>query len=276
MDFPHIKDQVNYAECDVSDKNKLEYIIKKEGITYVIHLAGILSALAEREPELAKKVNVDSIHYLFRLSIKYKLSLFIPSTIGVFGPDSPKTNVPLRGVINPIGKYGVTKLFMENLGNYYKNFYNVDFRSVRYVGVISPEEFAYNGSTDYATEIFFRAQDSESYDVCLSKDRRLPMSYVDDIMDGTIKLIEAPKEKLLESTYNMNCCNFTPQEMAEEIKRYYPRLKVGYKPDIRDQISSTWPYHYDDSASRRDWGWNPKYDTLEKIAKIMYEKTTRI
>lgn len=201
--------------------------------------------------------------------------MFIPSTIGVFGPDTPKTNVPILGIRNPIGFYGVSKLFMENLGNYYKTFYNLDFRSVRYIGVMSPQEFAYNGSTDYATEIFFKAKRKEEYNICLSADRRLPMAYIDDILDGTLQLIEAPKDHITCGTYNMNCCDFTPEEMYNEVRKYYPEFKVNYKPDIRDTISKTWPFNYDDSASRKDWGWNPKYNSVEKLAKVMFEETTR-
>ncbi len=193
----------------------------------------------------------------------------------MFGPDTPKTNVPLQGVRNPTGFYGVSKLYLENLGNYYKAFYNCDFRSVRYIGVISPEEFAYNGSTDYATEIFFKAKRNQHYNICLSSHRRLPMGYIDDIMDGTMQLIEAPRDSLTCSTYNMNICDFTPEEMYNEVKKYYPDFKVDYVPDIRDTISSTWPYNFDDTMSRKDWGWKPKYDTVEKIAKVMYEETRK-
>jgi len=273
IDYSKLSPELKYIKLDITDKENLEYIIKNEGITNICHLAGILSALAEREPELAKKVNIDSVHYIFRLAVKYNLAIFIPSTIGVFGPDTPKENVPLLGIRNPIGFYGVAKLLMENLGNYYKSFYNVDFRSIRYVGVMSHDEYVGFGSTDYSSEIFFKARKEEKYTICLSENRRLPMVYIDDCIDGTINLLKAPKEKLKFATYNMNCCNFDPKECVEAVRKYYPNLEIEYKPDIRDAISKNWPYHYEDSASRSDWGWNPKYDTLEKIAEIMYERT---
>lgn len=265
--------QLKYIKLDVTDRESLEYVVKNESITNVIHLAGILSALAERDPELAKKVNIDSVHYIFRLAIKYNLSIFIPSTIGVFGPDTEKENVPIFGLRNPIGFYGVSKVLMENLGNYYKNFYNIDFRSIRYVGVVSPHEYAYNGSTDYASEIFFKAKREQKFAICLSENRRLPMAYIDDVINGTLQLLDAPKENLKYSTYNMHACHFNPKECVEVVKKYYPNFQYEYKPDIRDQISKNWPYHYDDLASRSDWGWNPKYDSIEKIAEIMYNKT---
>jgi nucleoside-diphosphate-sugar epimerase len=163
---------------------------------------------------------------------------------------------------------------MENLGNYYKSFYNLDFRSIRYVGVISPMEFAYNGSTDYATEIFFKARNHEKYSICLSENRRLPMCYIDDIIGGTLKFIEAPHENLTMGSYNINGCHFDPKEMVDVIRdKYYPGLEVDYVPELRDSMSKNWPYHYDDSASRADWGWNPQYNTIEKIAEKMYNKT---
>lgn len=199
--------------------------------------------------------------------------MYIPSSISVFGPDSPKENVPLDGIRNPLGFYGVSKVFMENLGNYYKKFYNIDFRSVRYVGVISNFEFAYNGSTDYTTEVFFKARKENYYSCCLSPDRKLPMAFIEDIIDGTIDLIKAPKEKLSSGTYNMQSMSFTPEEYFNEVKKYYPELEIEYNPDMRDTISKNWPYGFDDSASRKDWGWKPKYDTIEKLCKRMYDDT---
>ena len=160
------------------------------------------------------------------------------------------------------------------MGNYYKKFYNMDFRSIRYIGVISPMEYAYNGSTDYATEIFFKARKKEHYNICLKSSTRLPMAYIDDVIDGTMQLLEAPKDNLTVGTYNMNCVDFSPLELYTEVKKYYPELTVDYKPDIRDTMANSWPHHYDDTSSRNDWGWNPKYDTLEKLVKIMYDNTS--
>lgn len=260
-----------YLKLDVTNRNHLKEVINEEKITNVIHLASILSSLAEKYHDLARKVNVDSVLNLFELATESNFSLFIPSTIAVYGNDASKTGVGLSTKTTPSSFYGVSKVLMENLGTYYKLKHSIDFRSIRYIGVVSPFEYAYNGSTDYASEIFFKAKRKEEYDICLSNHRILPMAYIDDIINGTIDLLDAPKEKITEGVYNINSCSFSVDQMVKLIKIKYPDFKYKIKPDLRDQISSTWPYNYDDSKARSDWNWRPKYDSLEKIFDVMDE-----
>lgn len=162
---------------------------------------------------------------------------------------------------------------MENLGHYYKVKHGVDFRSLRYIGVMSPIEYAYNGSTDYASEVFYKIKRGENYDICLNKDRKLPMAYIDDIVDGTIKLLEASSDRLTQSVYNINCVDFDPEQIMAQLIKKFPKFEFRYKPDLRDEYAKTWPYNYDDHDARKDWGWNPKYDSLDKIIKKMIEET---
>lgn len=196
--------------------------------------------------------------------------MFIPSTCAVFGPDCPKTNVKPDQVRNPVGYFGVSKLFLENLGYYYNKTYNCDFRSIRYNSVVSPIKYNYNGSTDYPSEVFFKAEKGQEYTFCLAENRTLGMCYIDDIVDGTINLIEAPRERLSQTTYNINACYFSPGEYIAQMKRYYPDLEVKYKPDVRDIYTQTWPCHFDDTLARSDWGWNPQYDSVGKIVDAMF------
>lgn len=158
------------------------------------------------------------------------------------------------------------------MGNYYKSAFGVDFRSIRYIGVISPKEYAYNGSTDYASELFHKLKKQEKHSICLTENRKLPLVYIDDVIDGTIQLLEAKKEKLSQSVYNMNCVDFSPKELIEVVKRTHSEYQYEYNPDIRDTYASSWPYNYDDSAARSDFGWNPKYNTIEKIVEKMFKE----
>lgn len=201
------------------------------------------------------------------------IRLFIPSTIAIYGNDAPKSNVTNEIKPNPSSLYGVSKVFMENLGSYYNVKYGVDFRSIRYIGVVSPYEYAYNGSTDYASEIFFKAKRNQHYTIGLSKERRLPMAYIDDIIDGTIDFLDAENSKLTERVYNMNSCDFSVNEMTDQIQMIYPNFTYECKPDIRDKISMTWPYNYNDATARKDWNWSPKYDSLDKIVNKMIRET---
>ena len=261
--------QAEYIQIDVTDRSDLEYVITDKKISTVIHLAGLISAESEDKQEKAKKLNIDSVHFLFRLALKYKLKLFIPSTCGVYGPDAAKTNVKQDEVRNPLQYWGVSKLFVENLGHYYKQAYNCDFRSIRYKPIVSPVEYEFNGTTDYASELFLKGEENKDYTISLSENRILSMAYIDDLIDGTIQLIEAPLEKLTQTTYNIETCHFTTKEYVQEFKKYYPNIKVEYKPNVRDVLVQGWPYHFDDSAAKNDWGWKPQYDTLEKIVSKM-------
>ena len=267
-----IGDEYNYQELDICDYKKVEEILKEEKITNVVNLASILSALAEKYPDLAKKVNIDSTVNLFEMARKYQFEIFFPSTIAIYGDDAPKNKVDEFVKPSPSSLYGCSKVFMENLGYYYHIKYGVDFRSVRYIGVISPFEYAYNGSTDYASEIFYKAKRNEHYKICLSAERRLPMAYIDDIIDGTLQFISAPRINLTQSTYLLNSCDFSVNEMVDKVKEVYPKFSFEYQPDLRDQIAKTWPYNYNDCRAILDWGWSPKYNSLDKIVKKMIEE----
>lgn len=202
----------------------------------------------------------------------YGYSVFIPSTIGVYGSENKKVNVNLNTKPVPTTIYGVSKIFLENLGYYYKKVYGVDFRSIRYIGVISPKEYMYNGSTDYASEMFQKIKKNEKHFICLTKDRRLPMAYIDDIIDGTLLLLNTDKKMLSECIYNINSVDFSPEEIISNTLNKNIEYKYEYKPDIRDTYASTWPYNYDDSKARSDFGWNPVYNSIDKIVEKMIEE----
>jgi threonine 3-dehydrogenase len=261
----------NYEQLDVRNKEKYEYLVKHNNVNYVLHLAGIISALGERNPQLAKEVNIDSVFTTFELAKKYSLQLFIPSTIAVYGGDYNRFNVSPDLKPVPSTLYGCTKILMENLGYYYKTNFGLDFRCIRYTGVVSPFEYAYNGSAYYATEIFYKAVREGKYSINLSKDRRIPLCHLDDIITGTIKYIEAPKERLNRTVYNIHGLDFTPEEIVNEIKKHLTKFEAVYEPKIQDTIAATWPSSLNDIEARSDWGWNPDYSSIDKLVRDMLE-----
>lgn len=266
----------NYVQLDVRDKVKFDEIVKSEGINYIVHLAGILSVLAEKKPILAKEVNVDSVFTSLDLAVKYNTKIFIPSTVIVYAGDQVnRPYVNLDTIPEPRLLYGICKVFMEGLGNYYSNKHNLDFRCLRYSGVVSPFEYEYNGTVYYATEMFFKAVREKAYSVVLSPERKVPMSHLDDIIEGTIQILEAEKSKLTRRVYNIAGLSFSPQELANEIKKHIPDFKVEYKPQQHDYIAARMPHVMDDKESRTDFGWNPRYNNLEILVKEMLDIARR-
>jgi threonine 3-dehydrogenase len=155
------------------------------------------------------------------------------------------------------------------MGNYYNKKYDLDFRSLRYPGVLSPEEPG-GGTTDYAIWIFYEALKNKKYTCFLGSDVRLPMMLMSDCLKSTFDLIEAPNEKLKHRTFNVTAMSFTPEELANEIKKYIPDFEITYEPDFRDGIARTWPQSLDDSVAREEWGWQPEFE-FEDMVKVMLE-----
>ena len=181
----------------------------------------------------------------------------------------PKNNVPNSIALKPTTIYGVTKVFMENMGNYYHVKHSVDFRSMRYPGVISPYEYESHGTTDYASEIFFAALKRIEYKICLSPDVVLPMTYLDDVVKGTLDLMFAESNKLTTRVYNIQGLSFSCQELADAIEKNYAGFKYRYEPDFRDAIAKTWPHDLNDELARNDWNWNPKCKSVSSLIEIM-------
>jgi threonine 3-dehydrogenase len=160
---------------------------------------------------------------------------------------------------------------MENMGNYYKNKHNVDFRSLRYPGVISPYEYESHGTTDYASEIFFSAIKKKDYKICLSPETALPMAYLDDIIDGTIQFMESEVNSLSSRVYNVQGLSFSCEELASALAKHYHGFTYRYEPDFRDKIAKNWPQSIDDTLARKDWNWDPKCKDVDSLISIMKE-----
>jgi len=264
-----------YITFDATNRDDIERAIKKYNIGTIYHMAAVLSATGEENPQLAWHVNMDSLYNVLELAREYKIRLFYPSSIAVFGPTTPRDNTPQDTILAPTTMYGVTKVTGELLCDYYFLKYGVDVRGLRYPGIISSETPPGGGTTDYAVEIFYEAIKHKRYTCFVSKETVLPMMYMPDAIKATLDLMDAEASRLVHhSNFNIAAMSFSAGELAEEIKKHIPEFVCEYKPDFRQKIADSWPKTIDDSAAREEWGWQPDYD-LPNMAKDMLEKLTK-
>ncbi|ORX93991.1 L-threonine dehydrogenase [Basidiobolus meristosporus CBS 931.73] len=258
-----------YVHADVLNYQQLESLVVDFDIDWVVHLSAILSAVGEKNTAKALAVNVTGFQNVLDLAKNHGLRIFSPSTIGAFGVSTPKDNTPDLTIQRPNTIYGITKVNMELMGEYYHEKYGVDFRSVRYPGIISADTMPGGGTTDYAVEIFHEALKTGKYECFLSKDTSLPMMYLPDCLRGTADFLEAPNEQLKQRIYNMAAVSFTPAEITEAIRAHIPDFEISYAPDFRQAIADSWPRSLDDSAARRDWNWKHEYDTAGMVEDML-------
>src|SRR6056297_1536455 len=268
-----IMDGGPFVKLDAMDKKKLEGIIDEYGITEIYHLAAILSGNAEKNPKWAWDLNMNSLFNVLDVAREKNIQkVFWPSSMGAFGPTTPEWDTPQTTVMEPTTVYGISKLAGVRWVEYYHQKYDMDIRSLRYPGLISYKTEAGGGTTDYAVEIFYEAIKCSNYKCFLSEDLALPMMFMDDAVNATIQLMEAPEEDIkVRSSYNLGGISFTAKELEGEIQKYIPELEVTYKPDFRQKIAESWPRRISDEAAQKDWGWKDEFD-LEKMTKVMIEK----
>lgn len=254
------------------DYNSILGIIKKYKVSEVYLMAAMLSATGEKFPEKAWELNMNSLFNVLNIAKEGIIKkVFWPSSIAVFGPTTPKENTPQETIMEPSTVYGISKQTGERWCEYYFNKYGVDVRSIRYPGIISWKTDPGGGTTDYAIEIYHNALLKGSYTSFLNKETKLPMMYMDDAIKATIKIMDAQPENIkIRSSYNLAAMSFTPEEIAEEIKKIIPEFTISYNSDFRQKIADSWPKSIDDSRAREDWGWQHEFD-LEKMSKNMLE-----
>tara|TARA_B110000908_G_scaffold168722_1_gene224240 strand:- start:4377 stop:5318 length:942 start_codon:yes stop_codon:yes gene_type:complete len=259
---------------DATDKEAVLRVVKKYNVSQVYLLAAMLSVTAEQYPKKAWDLNMNSLLGVLDLAKeKHIKQVYWPSSIAVFGPTTPKKNTPQKTIMEPSTVYGISKLAGEFWCNYYHEKYGVDVRTIRYPGIISWKTKPGGGTTDYAIDIYFKALKEGKFECFLSEKTRLPMMYMDDAVAATIQLMQAkPADVKLRTGYNLAAIDFTPEEMALEIKKHIPDFKISYNPDFRQQIADSWPSSIDDSEARKDWNWKHKFDlssmTTEMLANI--------
>jgi nucleoside-diphosphate-sugar epimerase len=272
-----IKNAGPFEFVNVLEKDTLKSIFQKYKPTQVYLLAALLSATGEQNPKLAWDLNMNGLLNVLDLAQEFKTSkIYWPSSIAVFGPNSPKVYTPQYCVMDPNTVYGISKLAGERWCEYYFHKYGIDVRSIRYPGLISWKAAPGGGTTDYAIHIFHDALKKSSYHSFLSADTELPMMYMDDAIRGTIELMDAPAQNIrIRSSYNFTGMSFTPETLANEIKKHIPTFKLTYTDhDPRQAIASSWPKSINDSQSKSDWGWKPEFD-LAKMTLEMFNNLKR-
>lgn len=225
-------------------------------------MAAMLSATAEKFPMRAWNLNMNSLFNVLNLAKEKKIDkVFWPSSIAVFGPNTPRENTPQSTIMEPTTVYGISKQSGERWCNYYHKKYGVDVRSVRYPGLISWKTMPGGGTTDYAIEIYHKALSDKSYSCFLKEDTKLPMMFMDDAIRATIQLMETKSDNIkIRSSYNLAAMSFTPAEIAKNIQNHIPEFKIAYKPDFRQDIADSWPSSINDTEAQKDWGWQPKFE----------------
>ena len=271
-----LKNSGPFETVDVTDKRLIEKTIRKHDIDTIYHMAAILSAAGEENPQLAWNVNVNGTLNILDVAREHGIfRVWIPSSIAVFGPETPAVDAPQETVLKPRTMYGLTKVTCELLGNYYFEKFRLDVRGVRYPGIISSRTVPRGGTTDYAVEIFYEAIKHKHYTCFLREDTVLPMMYMPDCLKATIELMGADLSGCKNRIdFNITAMSFSPRELAEEIKKHIPEFTIEYKPDSRQAIADSWPKTIDDSAARQAWCWKPDFD-LSAMTKDVLEKLGR-
>lgn len=251
-----------FEVIDVMNAQGLLEIVKRHNINQVYLLAALLSATAEKMPKFGWDLNMQGLFNVLDLA-KEKIiqKVYWPSSIAVFGPNTPSINTPQFTIMEPSTVYGISKQAGERWCEYYFKKYAVDVRSLRYPGLIGWKSAPGGGTTDYAVHIFHEALKSGSYECFLSENTTLPMMYMPDAIKATIGIMQADSQKVkIRSSYNLSGFSFSPKEIALEIKKHIPNFTISYKPDSRQQIADSWPKSIDSSEANKDWGWAPEYD----------------
>jgi threonine 3-dehydrogenase len=268
---PELKEAGPFERLDVTSPEDITTAIKRYGVDTIYHLAAILSAKGEQDSSLAWRVNMNGTYNILEVARELRVrQVFIPSSIAVFGPETPKIKTPQQTVLRPKTIYGVTKVAGELLGEYYVRRFGLDVRGCRYPGIISYKTPPGGGTTDYAVAIFHEAIIHNKYTCFLREDTVLPMMYMPDCLKAAITLMEAEFGRLRHHTdFNVAAMSFSPAELAAEIKKFMPGFMIEYKPDERQAIAETWPQSIDDSAAREEWGWQPDYDLPHMVEDML-------
>ncbi|GAA4203299.1 NAD-dependent epimerase/dehydratase family protein [Pedobacter jeongneungensis] len=270
-----------YLQFNVLDRIQLGSILRNYGITQIYHLAAMLSAKGEKNPQQAWTLNMDGLLHVLDASVECGIKkIFWPSSIAVFGPDAQKINCPQVNSSIPSTVYGISKAAGEHWCQYYHQTYGLDIRSLRFPGLISYKALPGGGTTDYAVDIFHSAVAGETFDCFLKADTFLPMMFMEDAIRATLEIMDAPAEEIrIRTSYNLSAMSFSPEQLYSEIREHFPRFKIRYKPDARQQIADSWPCSVNDTRAMMDWGGIPRYDlaamTREMIEQLSSAKSLK-
>ncbi|WP_208559181.1 NAD-dependent epimerase/dehydratase family protein [Marinilactibacillus kalidii] len=262
-----------FEYLDVTDQLSMEQMVEKYEVDTMIHLAALLSATAEAKPQLAWELNMGGLMNALEVSRIHELKFFTPSSIGAFGPQTPKDQTPQLTLQRPTTMYGVTKVSGELLCDYYHMKFGVDTRSVRFPGLISYEALPGGGTTDYAVDIYYEALKNQAYTSFIDKGTYMDMMYMPDAVDAIIALMEAPSEKLIHrNAFNVSAMSVCPEDFEQAIQAHMPAFKLSYDVDpIRQTIAESWPNAIDTTKAREEWQFDTQY-SLDRMTADMLEK----
>lgn len=265
-----------FRKVDCRDTNAVVEIVNQFQPDLIYHLAAILSAVAEENPQKAWTVNMTCLYNILEIARNSHCQVFFPSSIAAFGPGTPLTDTPQDTIQRPTTMYGITKVAGELLCDYYFKKFGVDTRGVRYPGLISFHTPPGGGTTDYAIDMYYAATQHQQYTCYLKADTLLPMMYMPDAIRAAIELMETNPWKLKHrNAFNILAMSFTPEDLAQSIKKIIPEFTIDYQVDpVRQQIADSWPHSLDDSSAREEWGWQPEYD-LDTMSRDMIDNLSR-
>ncbi len=267
-----------YVHLDCTSQEQLHRTVTRYDIDTIYHLAAVLSAVAEQKPDVAWDVNMGGLYRVLQVAREHQCSVFVPSSIGAFGPSTPRDHTPQDTIQRPTSMYGVTKVAGELLCDYYHRRFGVDIRGVRYPGLVSHVAPPGGGTTDYVVEIFYEALRNGRYTCFLRGDTRLDMMYMPDAITAAIAVMEADTAALQHrNAFNVSAMNFTPEELSAEIRRHVPEFTMSYDIDpMRQAIADSWPNSIDDSAAREEWAWKPTFDLQAMTADMLHHLRPKV
>lgn len=270
---PDSLSHLKFIKLDVLDQQAVEQAVEQLEVSRIYHLAAMLSATGEHNPRMAWILNMDGLINILESSKLHKIeTVFWPSSIAAFGPHTIMDHTPQHSIMDPETIYGISKLSGELWCQYYHDRFGVDVRSLRYPGLISYKSPPGGGTTDYAVAIFHSAVKGDSFECFLDENTRLPMMYMSDAINATLKLMESPTENIsIRTSYNLSAFSVTPGELTAAIQQYFPDFTTEYKPDFRNLIAKTWPQTVDDGIARKDWGWQNQFN-LQSTVELMINK----
>ena len=267
-----------YQKLDCMDAAALAETVRKHKPDTVYHLAALLSATAEKDPQRAYSINMGTLTNVLEAAREHGFAVFTPSSIGAFGPTTPRDPAPQDTIQRPTTMYGVTKVAGELLCDYYFLRYRVETRGLRFPGLISYVAPPGGGTTDYAVDIFYQALEKGRYTCFLESDTQLDMMYMPDAIRASIEVMEAPAERLIHrNAFNVTAMQLTPASLAELIREHMPEFQISYQVDpVRQAIADSWPRRIDDSAARAEWGWQPKYDAAAMVEDMLKQLSAKL
>ena len=258
---------------DVTDGERMFELAKKHQVDTIMHLAALLSATAEAKPLLAWNLNMGGLVNALETARELKCQFFTPSSIGAFGPSTPKDNTPQDTIQRPTTMYGVNKVSGELLCDYYYQKFGVDTRGVRFPGLISYVAPPGGGTTDYAVDIYYKAIQDKAYTSYIGKGTYMDMMYMPDALNAIVGLMEADASKLIHrNAFNVTAMSIEPEDVAASIRKHIPEFKLSYEVDpVRQAIADSWPNSIDATAAMQEWGFKAEYD-LDKMTEDMLAK----